>query len=255
MSNQEARAKSLNAFARIYKSRGIKGIWLHLLNLWFDFIRGVDTVERYKSAGIQKSYVTTAQSAIKKSIENAINFLNKNENSVQINFIELGVGKGKVIIIMKEIILKKFNKDVNILGIELDNNLCNIFRKNLKASGFKNLNKEVFILKNSRNLVSRIKVQLLNEDIQNRISEVKITENTKYGQTIYYCCDSQNKESILKLIKQIIKNKKLSNQKTVFIYSNPRYLNTVITKFRNEVEIIMQDNGGPQKSYAILNIL
>ena len=93
----------------------------------------------------------------------------------------------------------------------------------------------------------KIKVLLLNVDIQSRNSEVKIKDTKKFGQTIYYCFYSQNKESILKLIKQIIKNNKLSNQKTLFIYFNPRYLNTIIIKFRNVVDIILQRVGGHRK--------
>ena len=64
---------------KFFKSRGLKGIWLHLLNIYFDLRRGIDTVDRYKVANIEKSYVTTAQLTIKTSLIRAINFISKKQ--------------------------------------------------------------------------------------------------------------------------------------------------------------------------------
>ena len=256
MSNQEAKSKSFIAFAKIFKSRGVNGIWLHILNIWFDIIRGIDTVERYKSDSIKKTYVTTSQSSISRSIKYAINYLEKNKDLKNLNFVELGAGKGKVIIVLKELILNKFKKHINILAIELDEDLCNIFRKNLIISGFSEENNKNLILKKNINFNKKIKVKLINEDIQSKGSQNQIKEITKFGNTIYYCCDSQTKESLMNLFAQLIKIKDIkSRQNTLFIYSNPRYLSELTSIFRNEVKLIRHEIGSPQKSYAIINIL
>jgi len=256
MSNQDAKSKSLIAFAKIFKSTGIEGVWLHLLNIWFDITRNIDTVERYKTIEIKKTYVTTAQSSIRRSLAHAINFIDKQNKHINYNFIELGAGKGKVLIVLKEIILKKFHKNFNILAIELDKNLCKIFRKNLMISGFSEDQNKALIITRSFNLDLKVKVQLLNEDIQNSSSKDKIKEIIKLGHTIYYCCDSQTKESLLNLVQEIIKNKVIkSNQLTLFIYANPRYLDALLKKFRNELNLIIIERGIPQKAFAILNIL
>ncbi len=136
MLKQESNSKSFAAFNKILKSRGLKEIQLHLLNIFFDIRRGIDTVERHKIANVEKSYVTTAQSSIKTSLIKAINFLYQKNNFKKFNFIELGVGKGKVIIILKELIFKRYNKIVDVLAIEIDPNLCEIFVKNLLKTGF-----------------------------------------------------------------------------------------------------------------------
>ncbi len=54
----------------------------------------------------------------------------------QIAKLHHGEFKGKVIIILKELILKKYNISVDILAIEIDKLLCEILEENLFKTGF-----------------------------------------------------------------------------------------------------------------------
>ena len=253
MLKQESNYKSISALQKIFRSRGLRGVWLHLLNIWFDIIRGIDTVERHKAENIEKSYVTTAQYSIRKSLKIAINFLYKNNKFKKFNFIELGAGKGKVIIILKELIFKRYKKFVDILAIEIDQTLCKLLIQNLLKSGFS-------IDKNKKNFLGitnnkKINIELFKNDMNSLKSKNKLNEFCNKGHNIFYCCDSLDKENILNLIKQIILNKNpLVKNIDILIYSNPRYLYEILSKFKSEVKIIKNKIGFPQESFAILEI-
>jgi len=255
MIEKEANSKSLVAFTRIFQSRGLEGIWLHLLNIWFDQIREIDTCERHQTEGVIKTYVTTSQASIKQSLGYAINYLYKNEIDKSFNFIELGAGKGKVIIILKELILKKYNINLYILAIEIDKLLCKILKENLYKTGFFFDSDENLIMKPTNSFKFNIKIKVIPEAIESVKSKDEFNKLIDSGRNIFYCCDSLPKENLLNLVKQISKGKNNSRSITnLLIYANPRYLDDLLLKFGNGVNLINQKLGVPQESYAILAI-
>ena len=88
MSDKEASAKSIIALKRIFETRGLRGIWFHLLNIYFDVIRGIDTVDRYQNKDINNFYATSTQYSIKKYLEYTIKSFIDSDNSKKFNFIE-----------------------------------------------------------------------------------------------------------------------------------------------------------------------
>ena len=255
MSDKEASAKSIIALKRIFETRGLRGIWFHLLNIYFDVIRGIDTVDRYQNKDINNFYATSTQSSIKKSLEYTIKCFIDSDHSKQFNFIELGAGKGKVIIILKDLLKNHLNVNVDIIAIELDKYLCKILTNNLLKSGFSlDVENKLNFNRNSNSSI-KIKAEVFPYDIEgNKFKEIMNTLIPNRC-NIFYCLDALPKRILFNTMEEIIKIKSSdSKQRNLLIYANPRFLDDLLLEFRDAVSLLTMHSGAPQESYAVLDI-
>tara|TARA_B100000965_G_scaffold325692_1_gene287999 strand:+ start:563 stop:898 length:336 start_codon:yes stop_codon:yes gene_type:complete len=110
-------------------------------------------------------------------------------------------------------------------------------------------------MKTTNSFKLNILIKVIPEAIESVKSKDKLNKLIDSVRNIFYCCDSLPKENLLNLVKQISKGKNNSRKKTnLLIYANPRYLDELILKFGNEVNLINQQSGVAQESYAVLDI-
>jgi SAM-dependent methyltransferase len=120
------------------KKRGFLFIINYILDVWlFDILNGTNT--RVRSINnLQNAeyvyYVASYTSVVKNAINVAKNYMG--DKFYEGNFIDVGCGKGKVLLIFMQTFSSNFLG--KIIGIEYDNKLLEIARKNLnKAMGSK----------------------------------------------------------------------------------------------------------------------
>lgn len=121
----------LNIFSIDYYLRFFKKIRLFFETDLFDILNGIDTSRVSKSELFGENsdfeycnlHVPTFTSRIKLALKTLIKL---NEGVLNFNFIDLGSGKGKVLILAHKMGFKK------IFGVEISSNLNKICKKNLK---------------------------------------------------------------------------------------------------------------------------
>jgi len=134
-----ARKFGIRDLYKMYRSKGLKLPIRYILeNLLFDFTRDVSTHQylqtdelKVEGANAKHSvlYMSSWTSVIRKSTREAIGLLSKPDSKL-ISFIDIGSGKGKVLLVWEEMF--KEHSDFSILGIEFSKLLSNVCKNNLK---------------------------------------------------------------------------------------------------------------------------
>ena len=200
-------------YINMYKKYGVKLVLFYFKeNHFFDIINRVDTHKRVLKKDFPKNitnisdgvlYMASFTSVVTKSIK----FIYEQEHDFEhFNLIDIGSGKGKVLLIWKKFL--KINKLKNsIYGIEYSKPLSEIAKKNINK---KKLND----------------IQILNNDLSEHIDLF----NKK---NIYYLFNPFGKKTLTKILKMV-------SCPTYFIYNNPVHLD-VFLNF--EYEIISESRG------------
>ncbi len=183
----------LKNYFEMYKARGFRLVFEYFIhNHLFDILNGTDThaweTNKLSSKfGDSEIYMVSWTKDIKESTLKVENFLG-NQKLHSCNLIDLGSGKGKVLITWRE--LYPYNE--YIYGIEYDKELNRIAKKNFKKLKYK-------------------KVNFLCGDI----STVKIPDEEPGKTIIYYMFNPCGK----KTLKNFFKNNRTKN--SFIIYFNP----------------------------------
>jgi len=155
---------SPRTFLLILAAHGLPGLWIHVTNIVFDVVWGIDTTSRcfVRVDDIQRNYyATTSARSIDESINVALRLLSKGDflatlsrdnltcalTSSAINisppppvghylFCDIGAGKGKPILLAIKAFSKQLprsnNFSLSVLAIEFDRDLANILSENLR---------------------------------------------------------------------------------------------------------------------------
>jgi len=210
-------------YIKMYQKYGIRLPFYYFFeNHLFDILNNVDTHKRLQKSEYKSNptnfdegvfYMASFNSVVKKTI--SIVYELEREDFENFNLIDIGSGKGKVLIIWKKFLRKHKLKNKTI-GIEYDLELADIARRNLK---------------NKNN------IQLLNLDIQNSPDFIYNKD------AIYYLYNPFSKKIIDYFIDKI-------NCKHYIIYNNPLHLNS----FLDNNYVVLKDSKGfhPNLDWVIL---
>ena len=187
-------------YYRMFKKRGIKLPIFYFLNVHlFDLFHKTDTQEWLPKHNYNKSLKNLNNGVLymaawTESINWSFNFCKKNlgKNFNNFKFVDIGCGKGKVLITW-DINCKKNKSNMHISGIDYYKPLIEVAKKNLK------------------------KIVLYNK-IKLEIKDV-INFKFKNEKTIFFLYNPFN----LNILNKIIK--KLQNKNYLIIYNNPVHLN------------------------------
>tara|TARA_Y200000002_G_scaffold373144_1_gene371815 strand:- start:11351 stop:11971 length:621 start_codon:yes stop_codon:yes gene_type:complete len=189
----------------MYKAGGLLRIWHEFYeNFFFDILNSTNTHERLSVKEYKKNihdiesaydYVPSYASSISKSIHKIIMI---DKDVLKDQFIDIGSGKGKALIIASQLGFK------NGTGYEINLDLCNIGNKNLKK----------------KKIYDRFKV----------INSSAMSQNNIPKFSICYMYNPFN-ENMSKVFFDMIYEKKLS-KKRYLIYVNPIYSKHLNKKFK-----------------------
>ena len=245
---------SFRSIYLVLKKRGLKGLFYHLSNVYFDFIHNTNTSNRiigYGKPELISTYATTPQKIIRDSLIRGFNLLNIDSNSV--DFFEMGAGKGKVVVIIKNIIKKLKVDSINLKAIEIDSSICDIFRRNLENTGYsivsdENLNTRFYF--NDTKSKKNINVELICEDLN--VYAKSLIDLSSDNPKIIYCCNLIPVDKLIKFIRGSINNRKSQNLSNLLIYANPVHIEELMDNYSSYFDLVFFKKGFPQESYAIL---
>lgn len=120
-------------YINIIKKKGLINFLIFFKeNIFFDILNGTKTNFKFQHT-IKNKHIIPYQPSFAKSVKDPIKFLKKEKklDFSMFNFIDLGCGAGKTLIIARKYNFK------NLLGIEIEKNLSNIALNNLNR--YKNI--------------------------------------------------------------------------------------------------------------------
>ena len=213
----------INDYKNMYKKYGIKLIFKYFKeNHLFDLIHKTDTHKRLhlenfpqdlKNLNDGVMYMASFKSVIIETLS-IVKEVEKNFQSF--NLVDIGSGKGKVLILWKKYLSKvKLNNRVD--GLEYNSTLCNIAKNNLQQTGVKDV--EIF--------------------------NVEITSNNELfnKKNIFYLFNPFGKKTLIEFIK-------LQSYPNYIIYNNPVHLEVLINL---KYKIISQKSGfHPNLNWVVL---
>ena len=169
---------------KLYKAGGLYRITQEILNLFFDLNFGVETRKRkiYNSDEFF-DYIPS----YKKTVTNALLYLKTNYQLKYYNFLDIGCGKGKTLILASKFSFKQ------ITGYELDKEIFSVLKKNINQNKLRNF-------------------KIYNKSI--KISEIE-------NNSVIYFYNPFNEQLSTKLFEEISINPLLED--IILIYVNPIY--------------------------------
>tara|TARA_Y200000002_G_scaffold383102_1_gene403227 strand:- start:7379 stop:8053 length:675 start_codon:yes stop_codon:yes gene_type:complete len=210
---------------RMYKSKGFRlPIYFFLETHLFDILYKTDTHKLINKDEFDQNiknlshgilYMSSWTSVIKKSIKKSFEIINLPPNDYDI--IDLGCGKGKVLLVISKM-FKNGKISPRLIGIDYSKDLINIAKKNLDCINASN-------------------VTLINNDV------VEIDINFYKKNVILYLYNPFD-EKVLSKILDIVKNKNI-----IAIYNNP--LHSEVFRKYNYNLLFEQKSWHPNKKYKI----
>lgn len=210
-------------YINMYRKYGVRlPIYYFLENHLFDIINKVDTHKRLLKDEFYETppnfeesqiYMASFKSVIKNTISKIYQL--EKDNFKDFTLIDIGSGKGKVLILWKSF-LEKNNLQNDIIGIEHNKFLLDISRKNLDNSH---------------------KVTLMSGDL--------FEVNMQYSElkAIYYLYNPFSEKILDKLLNIV-------NEKSYFIYNNPVFIESFL---KNNYKIVAENKGfHPNLNWVIL---
>lgn len=212
----------LNDYVMMFKKRGVRlPINYFFQNHLFDLINNVDTHVWLPKSEFKESlenfengvlYMSSWTNIIKESTNFCLNLLK--DNPVNINLIDIGCGKGKVLCVWS----KTYKNEYPLIGIEYSKVLSDICLVNLKKINAQNYN-------------------ILNCDA------CDLNYDNTADVNIFYLYNPFDDIILNKIIK------KISNKKCIVIYNNPVYRESFID---NGFKILKEKHGWhPNAQYSI----
>ena len=205
----------LKDYLNMYKHRGIKLPFLYFFeNHWFDIKRGVDTHKwlpkdefLVKSENLENGvlYMCSWESVVKGSFDFVCSYLGLSIEKY--TFIDIGIGKGKVLIIWNEL-LKKYNLKNKIVGIDYCDYLVHIAKNNFN--------------------------KLFNEQPNILISDVLDVDIKNFGTDFIFYLYNPFDDVIMKKFID-----KLENMNVILIYNNPQFTHLLLD---NGFNILTEQN-------------
>jgi len=199
-------------YISMYKKYGLRlPIDYFFENHLFDLINNVDTHKRLlKEHFVNKpknlKYGVMYMGSWKSVILKSINFIFKTEELFkEFDLVDIGCGKGKVLLVMNDF-LKKKGLSNNIIGVDYSDSLLSICEKNIG---------------------SNTNINLIKSDIE------KLSEKFYKGKKIFYLFNPFNEFILEKFLANI-------NDQSYIIYNNPQHKN-LFSNF--EYEILIKENG------------
>ena len=175
----------INNYLNLYKSKGFLGILFFFFeNHLFDILNSTDTAFMKKFDN-QIAYMPSWTSVIKTSHKFTTKYLGNKYKKFY--FVDVGSGKGKVLFLWLTLNYKN-NVSQNVTGIEIDEELNIICKKNLSKLPFNN------------------NYTICNDDILN--------VNFKLNNYIFFLYNPFNEDLLIKFLN------KLANKNTILIFKN-----------------------------------
>ena len=193
----------------MYKRKGIKLVIMYFFQCHlFDLINKTDThtwlrKDKYKNNLVNLKHGVLYMCSWTSSVKKSFNFIHKYEKNLsEFTFIDVGCGKGKVILVWTKEILKNKIKQL-IIGIDYYKSLINIANKNYK-------------------IFFSAKGNFYNVDVLN-------FPFNDYGKVILYLYNPFNKNILNKMVK------KISRLKVIVVYNNPVHLEIFLNTGYTEI--------------------
>lgn len=213
----------INDYKKMYNKYGLKLVLLYFIeNHLFDIINRTDTHKRLlikdfpqdiKNLSDGIMYMASFKSVVNETLS-LVKEVEKNFQSF--NLVDIGSGKGKVLILWKKY-LSKFKFNNKVYGFEYNTTLCNIAKNNLYKTGI-------------------VDVKIFNV-------EVSSTNELFNERNIYYLFNPFGKRTLIKFIE-------LQSCPNYIIYNNPVHLEVLINL---KYKIISQKSGfHPNLNWAVL---
>ncbi len=206
----------------MYKKYGIKLPYVYFYeNHLFDIINKVDTHKRltkdnYKEIPKNFEFGIMYMSSFKSVINESIKFIyNLDEDFEKMNLVDLGCGKGKVILVWKNFLTKNRLTN-NIIGVEYNNSLLSICKNNIKQ---------------------KKSIELLNIDVSDLSNKLLSKKN------VYYLFNPFNEVIIEELLKKI-------NKSSYIIYNNPVHIKVFLDFGYSK--LIEKKGFHPNKDWVVL---
>jgi len=191
---------------KLYKAGGLYRIIQEILNLFFDLNFGVETRKR-------KIYNSTEffdyMPSYKKTVTNALLYLKKNYQLKHYNFLDIGCGKGKTMILASKYSFKQ------ITGYEIDKDVFSVLKKNINQKKFRNFkvyNKSIKISEIENNSVIYF-YNPFNEELSKRLFD-EISINTLLEDIILIYVNPIYSFELEKAGWKLLSSSKVSTQKT-----------------------------------------
>jgi len=191
---------------KLYKAGGLYRIIQEILNLFFDLNSGVETRKR-------KIYNSTEffdyMPSYKKTVTNALLYLKKNYQLKHYNFLDIGCGKGKTMILASKYSFKQ------ITGYEINKDVFSVLKKNINQKKFRNFkvyNKSIKISEIENNSVIYF-YNPFNEELSKRLFD-EISINTLLEDIILIYVNPIYSFALEKAGWKLLSSSKVSTQKT-----------------------------------------
>ena len=199
--------KQLSGYNQIIKKRGLKSLFNELIdNYFFDLFYNVETQFREgKTNKFNNHYAPTYYSLIKESFS-----VIKNKN--KLNFIDVGCGKGKVLLVASDFGFKK------IIGIDLSKKLLHICKQNIYK--YKQL-------KYKKKLIKLINIEA---------TKYKIT-----NENVFYFFDPFSGPVLNTFLKNILLSFKKNKRVIYIIFANPPKQNKLLNLKFKKIKIIKRN--------------
>ena len=199
--------KQFSGYSQIIKKRGFKSLFDELFdNYFFDLFYNVKTQFREgKSNKFNNHYAPTYYSLIKESFSNI-----KNKN--KLTFIDVGCGKGKVLLVASDFGFKK------IIGIDLSKKLLQICKQNIY--NYKRL-------KHEKKLIKLINIEA---------TKYKIT-----NENVFYFFDPFSETVLNAFLKNVLLSSKKNKREIYIIFANPPKQNKLLNVKFKKIKIIKRN--------------
>lgn len=182
-----------NSLLKLYKAGGIQRIYQEIGNFIFDLYNNVETRKRVNNDSYDEIF--DYMPSYKKSVSNPLKFIQNSEVKLEeYSFIDIGCGKGKVLLIASKYNFK------NLIGYEINEKIFSILNKNINSLQIKNL-------------------MIINESI-----DVEKIQN----KSIVYFYNPFSENMTNSFFEKLSTNKNLKN--LIIIYVNPQYVN-ILNKY------------------------
>tara|TARA_B110000483_G_C17915703_1_gene434832 strand:- start:8 stop:649 length:642 start_codon:yes stop_codon:yes gene_type:complete len=199
--------KQLSGYNQIIKKRGLKSLFHELIdNYFFDLFYNVETQFRDGVTNkFNNHYAPTYYSLIKEAF-------NVIENKNKLNFIDVGCGKGKVLLVASDFGFKK------IIGIDLSKKLLHICKQNIYK--YKQL-------KYKKKLIKLINIEA---------TKYKIT-----NENVFYFFDPFSGPVLNTFLKNILLSFKKNKRKIYIIFANPPKQNKLLNLKFKKIKVIKRN--------------
>ena len=199
--------KQLSGYNQIIKKRGLKSLFHELIdNYFFDLFYNVETQFRDGVTNkFNNHYAPTYYSLIKEAF-------NVIENKNKLNFIDVGCGKGKVLLVASDFGFKK------IIGIDLSKKLLHICKQNIYK--YKQL-------KYKKKLIKLINIEA---------TKYKIT-----NENVFYFFDPFSGPVLNTFLKNILLSFKKNKRKIYIIFANPPKQSKLLNLKFKKIKVIKRN--------------